>query len=304
MPIIKKQTPPPPPKAKAGSILSRGKPLDQETSDWVHMLLYGRNRVGKTTFMGMFPKPMLLISLECVGTGGARSIMNVPGITKFTWGKELNSLEDIENLGHELHEQDGYKSIGLDSGTSLDAIALAKVCGWNETTNMNRWGKVSQDQYTERSEVMRRVLRPYLEMPVNVILTANEKDHNPQEGKRNALVRSVYQESYFAAEMGGGTTRWCQDESDFICQLYIEKETVTKSHEITLPGPKKEKEIVTEEVETGKFVRRLRMGYHPNFAAGPRSTYNPTNPVPDYIEASDPKVMYEKFMKVVRGEKL
>lgn len=302
MPVITKQAPPKPPPAKAGSILSRGKDLSLVKDDWVHMLLYGQNRIGKTTLMGQFPKPMALLSLENSQSGGARSIKRIPGITKFTWREELKTVDDIENLGHELKASGGFKSIGIDSGTSLDEIVLAKVCGWEETANMLRWGKVSQDQYTERSEIMRRILRPFTECAAHLVITANEKDHNSQEGKRNALVKGLHTESYFAAAMGGGTTRWTMDACDFICQLYMEKEVVIEREEIILPGSKKEKKIRETEVETGRHVRRLRLKRHPNFAAGIRG--EDSTVIPDYIEAETPQEMFEQFMRVVRGEKI
>lgn len=302
MPSITKQLPPKPPPSKPGSLLSRGKDLASTMDDWVHLLLYGRNRIGKTTLMGEFPKPMALISLEMSPSGGARSIRKQPGITRWVWGKDLKSVSDIENLGHELKASYSYKSIGIDSGTALDEIVLAKVCGWEETANMNRWGKVSQDQYTERSEIMRRILRPYTECEAHVVITANEKDHNSQEGKRNPLIKGLHMESFFAAAMGGGTTRWTQDACDFICQLYMEKETVIEREEIILPGSKKEKKIKETEVETGRHVRRLRLKYHPNFSAGIRG--EDSSAIPDYVQAETPKEMFDKFMQVVRGEKI
>ena len=270
---------------------------------FVHMLLYGRNRVGKTTLACQFPKPLLLVSCEMDATGGAQSVMKVPGVRQIKLGKgadcDLRTSDDMQALGEELKASlDGYKTVVIDSGTALDEIVLAEVCGWEETANMIAVGhtrpgaKVSMDQYTERSERMRRRLRPFLDLKCHVVITANEKDHNPQEGSRkSSLSRSLHTESYFAAAMGGGTARWTQDGCNWLCQLYIEKEY--KLVPVTIG-----KETSMQEEETGRVIRKLRTGYHPNFAAGIRSP--DSDAVPDSID----EPTWAKIEKVARGDKL
>ena len=75
--------------------------------------------------------------------------------------------------------------------------------------------------------------------------------------------------------MSSGTIRWLQDSCDYVCQLYMDKEVKTTTR--TVGG----KSVDTEE-ETGRHVRRLRMGYHPNFAAGVRSEQPQS--VPEWID--------------------
>lgn len=276
-------------------ILSMGVPIEDMEEEPVHLLLYGRNRIGKTTLACEFPKPLALISLEAVKSGGARSVKNVTGITHFM----LRASEKVERIGHQLrYEKHHFQSVVIDSGTALDEIILAEICGWEQTAEMLRWGKVSQDQYTERSERMRKVLRDFLELPIHLVIVCNEKDHNPPEGKRNALVRGVQTESFFAAAMGGGTTRWVQDGCE-VCQLYMEKEVVKRKR--TVGQGRLAKEVVIEE-ETGRNVRRLRTAYHPNFSAGFRGEYR--DDVPEFVEGANPTEMYENFMKAMRGEKI
>lgn len=304
-PAVTKQSPRPtttPPRTQtprsSGGILGRAVPVDQAVDPWVHMLLYGRNRVGKTTLACQWPKPLLLVSLEPTRTGGSRSVAKVKGVTNLWWGEHLTTVSDVERLGHELREDDGYRTVVLDSGSSLEELVLAEVCGWQETANILAFGpykpgaKVSQDQYVERSERMRKVLRPYLGLAKHVLVLANEKDHNPPESRKSTLVKGLQTESFFAAAMGGGTTRWVQDGCDYVCQLYIDKETTVK--EVKAGGMVKQ-----VEEETGRFVRRLRTSFHPNYAAGFRS---PTpEAVPEYLEDPTTQGMYQKFMAVAGG---
>jgi hypothetical protein len=273
MPVsVMKQVPvkKPMPVAKAGSLLSKAVPISNLVDDYVHLLLYGRNGIGKTTLLQEFPKPMLVIAVEPSKTGGSRSIRRSPDTNSLVYGKHFKSVAEFEKIGHELKATVPYETVAVDSGSSLDEIVLAEVLGYSETINMNRWGKVTQDQYTERSEIMRRILRPYIDYPKNLVIICNEKDHNSQEGKRNALVKEAQAQSYFAAAMGGGTTRWTQDACDFICQMYMENEVirVKKTKKVAVPGGKPRDEVYYEDEETGKFIRRLRMAYHPTTLPG------------------------------------
>jgi len=276
-------------------ILARAVPVSDLKDEWIHMLLYGRNRVGKTTLACQFPKPLLLIAIEPTQTGGAKSVKNVPGVNYL----RLTSSNDVETLGHELKENlQGYKSVVVDSGTSLDEITLAEICGWEETAVLLKRPKkgeapqVSRSQYTARSERMRLVLRAYLELRAHVIITANEKDHNPPEGEQSsAVVRSIQTESFFAAAMGGGTARWVQDGCDYICQLLIDKEVEAVTREAA-------GQMRTVMVETGKLIRKLRTQYHTNFSAGFRSC-NP-DAVPEFID----NPTFTKIKSVIDGKPL
>lgn len=304
MPAVSKQRATPSANgAKPSQTMGDFRPISEVVDDYVHMLLYGRNRVGKTTLACEFPKPLLIVPIEPATSGGARSVRNREGV--FTPPKIPRKAEDVRLIGQKLEQGHQFKTVVLDSGTSLDEMVLAEVCGWDDVQEMNRWGKVSQDQYTERSERMRKILRTFLGFQCNLIICCNEKDHNPpkDDSARNAMVKGIQNESFFAAAMGGGTTRWVQDGCDFICQLYHDKEYRTEERErkTPVPGGKPKIEKYTEEIETGKFVRRLRMKYHPNFSAGSRAEYSQSDDIPDAITADTPTEMYEKFMRIARG---
>lgn len=281
------------------SILSQFVPVDEAVDDSIHMLLYGKNRIGKTTFACQFPKPLYLCSIEPSKTGGARSVSKVEGVHY----KRFSSSEPLVQLGKELRSLPSLplKTIVIDSATSLEDMILKEICGWDQVSDMLRWGKVSSDQYTERSEKIRDVLRPFLDLSYHVVVICNEKDHNPPEGRKSALTRGIQTESFFSAAMGGGAAKWAQDACDYVCQLYQDKEVTKTIRKIGKPGTPQYKEVETE-TETGRYVRRLRTQYHPNFAAGFRSS--DPDAVPEYIEAPTPEEMYSKLIRIINGEKL
>jgi hypothetical protein len=275
-----------------GSVLSEAIDVGDIQDDSIHLLLYGRNRIGKTTLACTFPKPLLLVSIEPTRTGGARSVKKVPGVKYL----RLETVSRFVELSAELMDDASFKTVVIDSATSLEAVVLAEICGWEKTAELIAVGhtrpgaKVTSDQYVERSERMRKIVRPYLDFPRHLVVTANEKDHNPPEGRKSALSRGLQTESFFAAALGAGTTLWLQDGCDHIGQLYMDKEVRVRENKVG------SETILTEE-ETGRLVRRLRTSYHPNYAAGFRSE-NPEC-VPEYID--DPT--YEKIAAVVRGDK-
>jgi hypothetical protein len=260
------------------------------------MLLYGRNRVGKTTFACDFPKPLLLVSLEPSPTGGAKSIKKIPGIKVLRYPDELKSSEDISLLPSQLKGSD-YKTVVVDSGSSFDEILLAEICGWETTADLIAFGpnkpgaKVTTDQYTERSEKFRKIIRGYLNLRMHVVIICNEKDHNPPEGRKSSFAKGAQSESFFGAATGSGVARWLQDSCDVVCQLLMDKEYVTKIGKV---GGKDTP--YTE--ETGNFVRKLRTKYHPNYAAGLRSEYGDDG-VPEFVDR--PK--FSDVLKIVKEGK-
>lgn len=298
-------------------VLSYGTPVEELFDNIVHMLLYGRNGVGKTTLACEWVEqgPLALISLEPTKTGGARSVLRKKGVEQFTYRKFVeknphhpfakpvsatNQIAWLADVGEKLTSDTRFATVVIDSGSSLDEIVLAKICGWTEALLMNRFKKVSNDQYTERSEQMRYILRPFLNLDKNVILICNEKDHNfqDQEAARRVVVpREAQLGSFFAAAMGGGTTKWVQDGCDYVCQLYMGEgqEEVKK-----FQGLGKNRREVMKLVPTGEYIRRLRLKYHPNFSARIRGD-DPEN-IPDFVDAKTSTEMYQTFMQIVKGE--
>lgn len=289
MPQITKQTRTTsgPTRTSSSSVLSEAVPVDQLQDDFVKIVIYGQNRTGKTTLACQFPKPLLLVAFEPTKTGGAKSVTKIPGVTFL----RVESSEKAIRLAKELPSK--FKTIVLDSVTSYQDIILKEILNLPDAPSMLGWGTVTQDQYRERSEKTREALRPFLKLDCHVVALAKEKDHNPPKDDRNRLTRGSQLESFFAADLGGATVSWLQDACDAITRLYLDKEVITKSYKAA------GKEVEREE-ETGKLVRRLRLKYHTNFAAGLRSP-NPEL-VPEYIEAESPEEMYSELMRILNGE--
>lgn len=294
MPQINRQKPTAtkkPVKSSNGSLLSQAIPVADLEDDFIKIVLYGINRIGKTTLSCQFPKPLLLISFEPAKAGGAKSVKKVPGVEYL----RVNSLKDAVGLANELKTDKTFKTHVLDSVTSLQDIILRDILDLPEIVDQNNWGKATRDDYRERSEQTREALRPFLNLAANTVLIAKERDHNPPDKEKPKILRGTQLESFFAADLGGATVGWLHDACDYIARLYIEKETKTITKKMTIAGKTSTK---TEEVETGNSIRKLRTMLHPNYAAGFRSE-NPAA-VPECIT----RPTFDKIAKVIRGEML
>lgn len=311
MPVVVKRQqaapngPPPKPTGKPGSILSRAIPVGNMRDSWIKMLLYGGNGIGKTTLACQFPKPLLLLSYERCPSGGARSVRKMDGVTWLRVGtpagvdpddpqlvlKAEDVIGDTERLAAEMHESNPFKTVVFDHVTVFQDWVLEHVCG--HAVIQQGKGKVTTDQYVQRAETTKTLLRPWVDLPGHTVFIGKEKDHNPprdekvspntgkvQPDLRPRFLRGMQQESFVSVDLGGGTTGWLQDACEFACRLYMDKEVEVTEQEVTIMGKKSKHR---SERETGKFVRALRTGYHPNYFA--RFRADVMGSVPDVIES-------------------
>lgn len=302
-PVVRKDQPPTqtnqngPAKPTTG-LLAQTIPVGQLAKPRIKMLIYGQNRVGKTYLACSFPKPLLLVSFEPTESGGATSVTGIDGVSYL----HLTSSQKGYQLCDEMNRLKTFpfQTVAVDSVTSYQDVHLREILGIEKLPEQLSFGAVSGDQYRERAERTKEGLRPFANLPCHVVFLAKERDHNPpkeektnprtgktQPDMRPRFLRGIQQESFISADLGGGTVGWLQDVCDYIGRLYFDKEV--RTYEKMVAG---KKETYTE--ETGQFVRCLRTLYHPNFAAGMRSSHGN---VPEAIE----EPTYEKIQAVIDG---
>lgn len=285
MPLATKQSPTPKrAPAKAGSVLSEAIPIEDVNDEFLQMVVYGGNRVGKTTLACTFPKPLLLVAMEPNRTGGAMSVRKVPGVTYL----RLSEKDKIVRLAVELKSDNHFKTIVLDSATSLQDIVLKEILDLPALPEILAWGTVSMEQYRHRSEQTREVLRPFLNLQKHVVILGKEKDHN-RDKERPAILDGFQQESFIATDLGGATAGWLHDACDYVCRLSIEKVLVEKVLKLNT------KDSVKQMVDTGKTIRKLRTTLHPNFAAGFRAASR--EKIPEFID----EPTFEKIYAVIKA---
>jgi hypothetical protein len=272
-------------------ILSRAIPISQLPETHIKAIVYGVNRVGKTTWSCQFPKPLLLVDCEpAKDSGGAKSVRKMQGVTFL----KLEDTDSLRQLAEELITHNPFKTVVIDSVTSLERIVLAEIMKLPAVKDLVKpsdigLGPAGMDIYMKRSDMMRKLLRLYLDHPCHTVFTAKEKDHNPNKGDmRSKVVRGHQEESFYGPDLGGGTVEWLRDACDYIMQLTIQKEVITRQIKMG-------DDVIERQEETGKTIRRLRTTYHPNYAVGIRSE-NPES-VPEFID----NPTFDKFLAMING---
>lgn len=278
----------------------------------MRVLVYGQNRVGKTTLAAQFPKPLVLVSFEPSRSGGAESVRAVDGVhyLRVVRGAEpaqpepntvYDGLRGAVRLAQELAADTYFRTVVVDGATSAQDLILCELLDLPAVPNQMSWGMVSSDQYRARSEKVRELLRPFLDLPQDVVILAKEKDHNPprddkvnertgkaQPDMRPRFLRGVQNESFISCDLGGATAGWLQDSCDCVCRLFVEEEVEERRTEIDGLGE------VINSVATGRYVRYLRVGYHPNYAAGIRSSR--PDQVAEVLKGPRPEDLYANLM--------
>lgn len=300
-PTIKRQEPPKPPVSfPNGSILATAVPVTSLREEKVKLCIYGRNRSGKTTLAAQFAKPMLIISAEPDACGGATSIANIPGIqiirvsAKKLPGDTVHGSAKVVAIANELAQShpNPFKTVVLDTVTSLQDIILVELLGLSKVPEMMSWGTVPDGTYQRRSEKVRETIRPLLDLNnCNLVILAQEADHNASEdrGGKNKLMGTMQQGSFMAPALGATTAKWLQDNCGYVIQIYEDELT----QEVSIPQmghDGKPAAPIIQHVGTGKRQRHLRLLYHPNFAAGGRWQYE--RGIPEFVTAPTPKELY------------
>lgn len=298
---------------------------------WMKVLLYGRSRVGKSTLSAQWPKPLLAVACEPRENGGADSLIGMDGVSVCAVGLKPLPVLDVNGLPTgeveqiagsakaegvadallEQYQQTGrcsYKTVTLDV-TALQDIVLAEILGWTTVDNIlkrprkGETGGASFKVFGERASKCIGVFRKYKELPCHVIFCGQEKDHNPAKDEDgnvagNKLVREQQERSFIAASLGQAAVEWLQNACQYVLQLYMDMEVSETTTMIDVAGVQTSQ---TVRASTGKFIRRLRSSYHPNYSAG--ITAPNIGSVPEYIEAPTPQEMYAALMEVAGGVK-
>lgn len=330
--VKRQQTPEPNTLQRMGDILDSGIAATEMAKSKVTAALYGRNGAGKTTFACQGQGPIALISIDPAPTGGSRSVSNRSDITvyqaaaRYLIGKDgkpemVKGSEKVLAIAEGLKRrfavgQQPFKKVVIDGVTSWNDVILSEVLGLNyeEMPAILGWGKVSMDQYTERGERLMRYLKPFLDLPCDLWIIAQERDHNPPKEADNKgrmrvmqskLMRDAHplaqEGSFFSLGVGDTPAKFIQDSCDFVMQLYEDNEyreertpDIKMADGSVIAG-------VTQQIPTGRLAKRLRCVYHANYAARFRAP--DYRNVPEYIEAPTPEERYQAFLDVVIGKR-
>jgi len=305
MPATTRQAPPKTTPIITNGVLSTAIPVTSLTQKYIKLCIYGRNRSGKTTLAAQFRKPILFISCEPENNGGMDSVANIEGISLIKVsshkikGENVSGSAKVVVIARELAVSNPFRTVVLKTATSLQDIVSVELQGLSKVPEMLTWGTVPDGLYQQRASKLRETIRPLLDLTnCNVIVLAQEKDHNPVEdrGGKNKLLHTMQMGSFWAPALGATNAQWLQDASTYVIQLY-EDETTQDVVTPRTDAHGKPMTPVVQKVGTDKRQRHLRLLYHPNFAAGGKWQYDEN--LPEFVTAPTPRELYLVLAKYI-----
>jgi len=145
-------------------------------ADGVNLLVFGYPGVGKTTFITKaqdheYGRDVILLDFE----KGIRSVSDRDDVAVYR--PPNNNWNDVENIKRWLLSADhGYKTIGVDTLTSLQQLAVESVTS----------GQPSQPEWGKANEKVLKLVRDFKELSVtkgiNVLFTAHAKEIKDKDG--------------------------------------------------------------------------------------------------------------------------
>lgn len=147
----------------------------EEAEPYLRVLLYGRNKQGKTRTAAMAPNPLIVD----VNERGTRSVRNYKGAKVF----RVNKWEDITWVYWMLREGDHpYETVIIDTVTAMQVLCMRHVLGTQEDRDPNRevsmpdrrsWGKLG--------ELMKPIFLDFRNLPMHVVFVAQERVYEDED---------------------------------------------------------------------------------------------------------------------------
>lgn len=206
--------------------------------DWIKMVVYARNKVGKTRFACDSPLKTLVIDCNERGTTSVRQFKNADKYRVATWA-DLDAIYWLLRSG----EHD-YKVVIIDTITMLAIVCMKFVLKDDHDRDFNRdphtpdqrsWGKLG--------EHLKDVIIKFRNLPMHVIFTAQEK-RTDSEDEDGTITSEIH------PELSPSPRSTLLSAVDIIGRMYVS-------------------DVVNKKGKTIK-ERRMLLGSHPKYVAGNR----------------------------------
>ena len=150
-------------------LVKRIKPVG-DIDDWAKVLVYGTNGSGKTRFAASAPKVLIIDVVE----RGTRSAANLYPKARRLEVENWNEVGDIYwFLKSGKHP---FESVAIDTITGLNTLAMSFVLDEAEERDPSREKRMPDKRtYGRAGELMKGMLTAFRNLPMHVILTAQER---------------------------------------------------------------------------------------------------------------------------------
>lgn len=245
------------------------------------LLVYGRNKKGKTRFCTTAPN-VLILDPE---TGTEEERKSAPDVWPIDKWEDINdAYMFLKGGGKSPITKEPYQWVALDGATRISNIALRWVMSQAEERSLERKpSQVGKQDYGRSGEMFKGMLLNFHSLrEIGVIITSQERMveiENPDETDEEVDTVAAT----FVPDLPKGARSAVNSMVDLIGRLYIYRGTYTKKFREKGTG-----KIIEREIDG--VQRRLWIGPHPLYDTGYRSEFaladsifNPT--VPSVIAA-------------------
>ena len=147
--------------------------------------LYGRSGTGKTTLLGKFPKPLLLLDINDQGTDSVSDVKQLDVI-------DLREWEAMEETYWYLHANPGkYNTLGVDTVTQLQQLCINEVLRKKQLKGNKRagdWGTMTRREWGEVSALMKTWITNIKNLPMEVVFIAQDRVFNTDEDNDSEMM--------------------------------------------------------------------------------------------------------------------
>lgn len=229
----------------------------ENADPYLKLLVFGRNKQGKTRFAATAPNPII----ADVNERGTKSARDQHGAKVFA----VNQWEDIDHLYWYLRRADHeFESVVIDTLTNLQHMCMAHVLGEAEDRDPNRPPSMPDRRaWGQLAELMKPMVYKYRNLPMHVIFVTQERNVDDEESGTTERV----------PDLSPGTRGVAMGAVDIIGRIYQkEVRTVDKA----------------KKRERKEWEARMLVGPHEEYATGGRTIAlgriirKPT--VPDILE--------------------
>lgn len=180
------------------------------------VLVYGRNKVGKTTFAASGPNT-LVIDPE----GGAEHLGEGVDLWPITGWKDLTEVFNFLRSGNH-----SYEWVAIDGLTRISNMSLRYVMKQQEERDLDRIpGFVQQRDYGKAGELMKGLMFNFQHLPLGIIYSAQDRMESStdfqaeDEDVEDAEIR-------FVPDLPKGVRSTVNSIVDVIGRLYVANDTV------------------------------------------------------------------------------
>lgn len=233
------------------------------------LLVYGRNKKGKTHFCATAPDVLILDPED----GTAEETAADPDVWPVTqWSDLQDAFSFIKKGGVSPTTGKPYRWICVDGLTRIHAMALRFVTSQAEERNLDRKpGLVMQKDYGSANELLKGMVLNFHGLPQGIIFTAQERVE--QNGDPDILDEDDgAPDTLYLPDLPQGSRNNVNAIVDVIARVYTMRTTETKKFKA------RNGEIVERDVDVLQY--RLWLAPHIKFDTGYRSSLKN---VPDSI---------------------